>query len=65
MLKTEALGKMSSFEGTITRSTEVRPELITGSFICKLCNTLKKGVLQCFKYTEPKFCEKPGCDNKN
>jgi len=37
-LRTNLIGKLVSFSGTVTRSTEVRPELISGSFTCLMCN---------------------------
>lgn len=39
-LKSLALGRLMSIHGTITRTTEVKPELIMGSFKCKECQTL-------------------------
>jgi len=38
-LKTGSLGKMMSIMGTVTRTTEVKPELLIGNFLCKICNT--------------------------
>lgn len=32
---TEKIGRLISISGTVTRSSEVRPELMFGSFICK------------------------------
>lgn len=32
---TEKIGRLISISGTITRTTDVRPELMYGSFICK------------------------------
>lgn len=64
-LKTERLGKLMAISGTVTRSSEVRPELLQGSFICQLCNRLISHVPQQFKYTEPKFCKNPACHNTN
>lgn len=51
--------------GTITRTTEVRPELIQGSFLCMLCNKEIGDIEQQFKYTEPKICKNPNCHNTN
>lgn len=64
-LKTDRLGKLMSFAGTVTRSSEVRPELVQGSFSCKLCNRQVTHVTQQFKYTEPKFCKNNSCHNTN
>lgn len=45
-----------SIQGTVTRTTEVKPELINGSFKCKVCDTINRGVEQQFKFTEPVRC---------
>jgi len=37
-LRASKIGMLSSFQGTVTRSSEIRPELITGSFTCLMCN---------------------------
>jgi DNA replication licensing factor MCM6 len=62
--KTARIGRLISLSGTVTRSTEVRPELIEGAFDCKLCGTLVKGITQQFKFTEPQFCTNSVCDNR-
>lgn len=36
--------RLVSFIGTVTRGTDVRPELISGAFKCMMCNTIIKGV---------------------
>ena len=38
-LKAENIGQLTSFSGTVTRTSEVRPELLTGSFKCMECGT--------------------------
>ena len=53
-LRSIELGKLISINGTITRTSEVKPELIKGTFICKMCNSSIKNVEQQFRYTEPK-----------
>lgn len=37
-LKTCSLGRMMSIQGTVTRTTEVKPELLIGNFQCHVCN---------------------------
>ena len=32
-LKSEMIGKLICFKGTITKTSEVRPELLSGSFV--------------------------------
>lgn len=51
-LKTNRIGKLMSISGTITRSSEIRPELIEATFLCLVCNTEVRGIKQQFKYTE-------------
>jgi len=34
-MTTEKIGRLISISGTVTRSSEVRPELFFGHFICK------------------------------
>lgn len=41
-----------SISGTVTRTSEVRPELLLGTFSCEMCRTEITGVEQQFKYTE-------------
>ncbi|KAL4442657.1 hypothetical protein ABPG74_007059 [Tetrahymena malaccensis] len=62
-LGTFDIGKLNSIKGLVTRSSEVRPELLYGTFICQLCNSEVRDVEQQFKYTEPKICTNPGCNN--
>ena len=64
-LRSMELGKLISINGTITRTSEVKPELIKGTFICKMCNSAIKNVEQQFRYTEPKVCSNLNCNNHN
>lgn len=61
-LRCDRLGKLISFRGTITRTTEVRPELNIGVFRCKACGTFSQPTVQQFKYTEPRKCGGKNCD---
>lgn len=45
-LKSEHLGKLMSISGTVTRTTEVKPELHSGTFMCKECNTVNSDIPQ-------------------
>jgi DNA replication licensing factor MCM6 len=58
-LKTEKIGRLTSISGTVTRTSEVRPELLYGSFICEVCNGLVHDIEQQFKYTEVR--DLPSC----
>lgn len=51
-LKTEKIGTLMSVSGTVTRTSEVRPELLFGSFICEACGGSVTEIEQQFKYTE-------------
>ena len=63
-LKSNMIGRLASITGTVTRSSEVRPELLTGSFTCLLCNATVSPVEQQFKYTEPLSCTNQTCANR-
>ena len=39
-LKSNAIGRLMSIHGTITRTTEVKPELLYGSFKCLECGAI-------------------------
>lgn len=51
-LRTDKIGTLMSISGTVTRTSEVRPELLFGSFICEVCGGLVNEIEQQFKYTE-------------
>ena len=51
-LKTAVVGKLLTISGTVTRTSEVRPELLDGHFLCQACGTAVENVPQQFKYTE-------------
>ncbi|KCZ78033.1 hypothetical protein H311_00946, partial [Anncaliia algerae PRA109] len=63
-LKSIKLGTLTSFLGTVTRTSVVRPELIEGVFLCQLCNQKSNKILQQFKYTEPLYCLNKLCTNR-
>ena len=52
-LKTGMIGRMQSIYGTVTRTTEVRPELIKGGFKCMDTGRIYRDVEQQFKLTYP------------
>ena len=54
-LKTAKVGQLLTISGTVTRSSEVRPELWFGTFVCTACNSVVRNVEQQFKYTEVTF----------
>lgn len=63
-LRTERVGCLMSISGTVTRTSEVRPELYKGSFTCDVCHSVVDDVEQMFKYTEPAICPNETCQNR-
>ena len=59
------IGQLVAIGGTVTRSSAVRPELLTASFHCADCRTLHEGVQQQFRYTQPIRCRNPTCANRS
>jgi DNA replication licensing factor MCM6 len=53
------VGKLLTISGTVTRTSEVRPELLDGNFQCNACGTTIENVPQQFKYTEVRSA--PAC----
>lgn len=41
-LKTNRIGRLVSVSGTVTRSTDVRPELLRGTFTCRKCGLVRE-----------------------
>lgn len=63
-LRTSQIGKLLSISGTITRTSEIRPELSLGTFICEHCKTVCPNIEQTFRYTEPAECPNKTCGNR-
>ena len=51
-------------QGTVTRSSEVRPELYLATFTCAECQAEIANVPQHYKFTEPLICPNPTCGNR-
>ncbi|KAJ5893662.1 DNA replication licensing factor mcm6 [Penicillium taxi] len=64
-LRTSQIGKLLSVSGTVTRTSEIRPELSLGTFICEGCRNVVPNVEQTFKYTEPTECPVDVCGNRS
>ncbi|KAK9152565.1 hypothetical protein Sjap_000045 [Stephania japonica] len=64
-LTTTEIGKLVSVTGVVTRTSEVRPELLQGTFKCLECGGVIKNVDQQFKYTEPIICVNATCSNRS
>lgn len=62
-LRSDQIGMLASISGTITRTSEVRPELLVGSFTCNECGEPFTNVEQQFRYTEPPMCQL--CNSKH
>jgi DNA replication licensing factor MCM6 len=63
-LRSESVGHLLSISGTVTRTSEVRPELYMATFICENCQSVVANVEQIFKYTEPTQCPNLTCMNR-
>lgn len=62
-LKMDLVGSLTSVTATVTRSSEVRPELVEASFRCQKCGLLAEGIVQQFQFTRPTICRNPRCKN--
>jgi len=63
-LRTDKLGRMVTMCGTVTRMSEVKPELLVGTFQCNECDREVSGVIQQFKVTMPTLCPSRNCGNR-
>lgn len=64
-LRCESLGGLITLKGTVTRTSDVRPELKKASFECNNCHATVINVEQQFKFTEPSSCCNSECKNRN
>jgi DNA replication licensing factor MCM6 len=64
-LKTSRIGHLTSVRGTVTRTSEVRPELLEGVFRCNKCGLLSSPIVQQYHYTRPTLCRNPRCRNRS
>lgn len=62
-MKCDCVGRLISFSGTVTRTSEVRPELVMATFQCAVCRSVCDPLPQQFKYTEPRKCKNASCPN--
>lgn len=63
-LRTQNIGQLLSISGTVTRTSEVRPELSLATFTCENCRTVIPNVEQTFRYSEPTQCPNETCMNR-
>ena len=59
------VGKLLAWKGTVTRTTEVRPELYLATFRCRDCGEKVRSVEQQFVLTYPMMCTHVACNNKS
>ena len=64
-LRTDQIGRLASVAGTVTRTSEVRPELLCGSFRCDKCGLLAESIPQQYHFTRPTLCRNPRCQNQS
>jgi DNA replication licensing factor MCM6 len=64
-LRTDKVGALMTISGTVTRTSEVRPELYKATFTCDACRSIVEGVEQVFRYTEPYMCPNATCQNRS
>eukprot|EP00835_Amoeboradix_gromovi_P004378 NODE_337_length_10662_cov_0.497207.p1 type:complete len:850 gc:universal NODE_337_length_10662_cov_0.497207:602-3151(+) len=62
-LNCEKIGELVEIIGTITRTSDVRPELLVATFTCRECGQEIKNIKQDFRYTEPSVCPDETCQN--
>lgn len=65
LLKMETLGKLTSISGTVTRTSDVHPELLNGSFRCQSCGLVVENIPQQYHFTRPVLCRNPRCGNRS
>lgn len=63
-IRSEHIGRLISISGTVTRTTDVKPELLSGTFTCDLCGTRILSVDQQFQFTKPTACTNESCNNR-
>lgn len=64
-VRTENIARLISICGTVTRSSDVRPELLVGSFRCSKCSLDTPPIPQQYHYTRPTVCQNPRCENRS
>ncbi|AOA61416.1 Mcm2-7 hexameric complex component [Komagataella phaffii CBS 7435] len=64
-IRADRIGSLISISGTVTRTSEVRPELYLGGFTCDVCKASVTGIEQVFKFTEPTSCPTLNCENQS
>ena len=60
-MRADKIGRLMAVSGTVTRSSEVRPELLYGNFRCLKCARVHAAVEQQYQFTEPPRCTDETC----
>ncbi|EGO59994.1 hypothetical protein NEUTE1DRAFT_121681 [Neurospora tetrasperma FGSC 2508] len=63
-MRARNVGQLLAISGTVTRTSEVRPELALATFVCQACYAVVPNVEQTFRYTEPTQCPNLTCQNR-
>jgi len=63
-LRTDTIGKLTSISGTVTRTSDVRPELLMATFRCQKCGLPAENIPQQYHFTRPILCRNPRCQNR-
>lgn len=64
-LRTDLIGSLVSLQGTVTRTSDVRPELLVAAFRCDKCGLLADKIPQNYHFTRPTLCKNPRCKNRS
>ncbi|CCW62259.1 unnamed protein product [Phytomonas sp. EM1] len=64
-LRASMVGRLCGVRGVVTRTSQVRPELLVGVFRCLDCGTESHPIEQQFCYTEPPGCRNSACENRS
>jgi len=62
-LRCDKIGTLVQCRAVVTRTSDVRPELLAGSFLCLKCGLEAPEVPQQMRYTTPTICRNPQCNN--
>lgn len=62
-MRSDNIGRLISISGTVTRTTDVKPELLSAVFVCDICGTRIPAVDQQFQFTKPVRCTNSECSN--
>ena len=64
-MRADKIGRLMAISGTVTRSSEVRPELLYGFFNCEKCLHIHRNIEQQFQYTTPPRCVDEKCTSNS